>query len=215
MSLLVARSAATANAFALPGGAYVLTALLARARRVKGALPRTVATVGALLTAAPGVAAVPVLGMPEDEIVVASTARALRVARAPCASGMDARALGKLPPSRLFAPIDIAPEIVAETDQHAITSGHHRNAAAMLDVLTAFTASPDRAQAIVRRYHADYVVGCPGLNETGLYDQIAPNGLWARLERGERFDWLTPVRVPGSPVLAWRVSHLRGASPSF
>lgn len=52
---------------------------------------------------------------------------------------------------------------------------------------------------------ADYVAGCPGANETEIYKAEAPPGFWARLERGERFDWLQPVRIPGSPVLVWKV----------
>ena len=67
----------------------------------------------------------------------------------------------------------------------------------------------------MRSGRIDSVVGCPGSSETDLYDEAAPNGFWARLERGERFGWLTPVRVPGSPVLAWRVTHLPEAPPAL
>jgi hypothetical protein len=38
-----------------------------------------------------------------------------------------------------------------------------------------------------------------------MYKAISPNGLWAQLERGTRFDWLQPVPIAGSPVLVWRV----------
>jgi hypothetical protein len=155
------------------------------------------------------------LGLPEDEIATESRARLIRHTERPCDRAPDARALGVLPAATLFAPIDIAPEIIAATPHHAITSGHHRNAVAMRDVLLAFTGTPERARALIAQYRADYVVGCPGLNETELYDQIAPNGFWARLERGERFQWLTPVDIPGSPVRAWRVHPLPEPSPAL
>jgi hypothetical protein len=215
LSLLVSRSAATANAFALPGAALVLTALLTRARAIRPVAPRTLATAGALLTAAPGLAAMTVLGPPEDRVTTEIHANLARLGHPACASPDDDRALAQLPAATLFAPIDIAPDIIAATDHHAITSGHHRNAAAMRDVLRAFTGSPEQARTLVAHYRADYVIGCPGMNETELYDETAPDGFWARLERGERFDWLTPVPIPGSRILAWRVRHLPEAPPAL
>ena len=75
----------------------------------------------------------------------------------------------------------------------------------MRRVLATFLAPPDAARATILASGADYVVGCPGTNEMELYKATAPNGLWARLERGEHFAWLQPVPVAGSPVLAWKV----------
>ena len=72
----------------------------------------------------------------------------------------------------------------------------------------AFLAPPARARRLVLASGADYVVGCPGENETRRYVQLSPHGLWARLERGERVDWLEPVPT-GSAALAWRVIPLQ------
>jgi hypothetical protein len=92
-----------------------------------------------------------------------------------------------------------------------VASGYHRNNARMHLVMAAFMGSPDAARRAIAESGATYVVGCPGLGETILYDNAAPKGFWARLERGERFDWLQPVPIRGSPVRAWRV--LPGAPP--
>ena len=207
LSLVVSRAAGTANAFALPGAAWLLTTLLSQARLIPNVIKRTAATAGALLVAAPGLAAVPLLGFPEQ--AAAGQPSNGVIGRRQCARPADARAVHIIPPATLFAPIDIAPEIIAATSHHAITSGHHRNGAAMHDIVAVFTGSPDQAHRIILRYRSDYVVACPGLNETELYRSTAPGGFWARLERGERFDWLQPVSIPGSPVLAWRVVATR------
>jgi hypothetical protein len=205
LSLLVSRSAATANAFAIPGAAVIVLALLKRARAIPRTLPRLAATTGALLLAAPGIAAIPLLGMPEQERSPATLARLARPTFLPCRGPKEPLDLQQLPAATLFAPIDIAPEIIAGTHHRAVTSGHHRNAAAMQDVMLAFTGTPERARVTMARYGATYVVGCPSSIETELYQDVAPNGFWARLEKGERFAWLRRVPIRGSRVLAWQV----------
>jgi len=205
LAVLVMRAGATANAFALPGAAWVLGTLLGRAREIQPVLKRTAATAAALLIASPGLVAAVVLGFPDPAAGRAAQQRYHDVGRAACTSGVDARAVAELPRGLVFAPLDIAPDILVGSSQRAIASGHHRNMAAMHDVMAAFTGDPVAARTIIRRYGASYVVVCPGLNEPELYREDAPNGFWARLERGERFDWLQPVPLSGSPVLVWRV----------
>ena len=206
LSCLVNRTGATANALALPGAASLLLAMLVRARGVPGVLPRIAATAVALLVASPGLAAGAALSVltpttREVRLPVASDGRA----RPGCERFDQIRALGRIAPATIFLPLDVTPDLVATTGHHAISGGYHRNAAAMHRVLAAFTGTPDEAESIVRATGATYVAGCPALNETELYKSVAPNGLWARLERGDRIAWLAPVALPGSPVLVWRV----------
>jgi hypothetical protein len=124
---------------------------------------------------------------------------------APCHHGREVADLGRLPPALMFAPLDITPDLLAWTEHRAIGSGYHRNDAAIHRVMATFMADPNSARASVMASGARYVAGCPGENETELYKKNAPNGLWSRLERGDRFDWLQRVPIPGSPVLVWRV----------
>ena len=197
---LVNRAAATANAFAVPGAAALLTVLLARARQVRGGPARLAATAGALLVAAPGA----VLGAVTGPNAPPPT-RAATAGRAVCDRFGQVRAVAALPPAIVMAPIDLSPELLVATTRHrAVAGGYHRNADAIGTVIRAYAASPMRAEQAIRASGARYLVGCPGLNETRFYAAAAPNGLWARLERGERFDWLVPVRVE-APLLAWRV----------
>ena len=67
----------------------------------------------------------------------------------------------------------------------------------------------------VRAHHATYVAGCASTGETDIYVHASPDGLWARLERGERIPWLRRIVLPGSPVLVWRVigSSRKALSP--
>ncbi|KQT34792.1 hypothetical protein ASG29_01120 [Sphingomonas sp. Leaf412] len=211
LALLVNRAGATANALAVPGAAVLLQRLLARARAVPRAVPRTLATAGALLAASPGQAGAILLTLANT--VDSPEGRAARVNdwhRRPCADFTDARVLARLGATTVFAPIDISPDIVATTPLHAIAGGYHRNAAAMARVMEGFTAAPDAAKVAIAATGASHVVACPGLNETDLYRQAAPDGLWSRLERGERIAWLRQVPMPG-PVLAWRIVPDRAA----
>jgi hypothetical protein len=208
LSCLVNRTGATANALALPGAASLLLVLLTRARAIYSVPLRILATIAAFLATSPGlVAAAAALGGVGART---STMQGLAGAsRQPCERFDQVRGLAQLPPGTIFLPIDVTPDLIATTTHRAISGGYHRNAAAMHRVLAAFTGSPAAAERIVRASRADYVAGCAGLNETRLYNAVAPQGLWARLQRGERVAWLQPLPIDGSPVLAWKVVRRR------
>lgn len=203
LSVMVMRAGATANALAIPGGAWLLHALLVRARKIGPLLPRTAATAGAFALAAPGLTATILAGLPTGTPAVRSVQHGPTVA--PCHQGHEVAALAALGTGRVFAPLDVSPEILATTRLSAIGAGYHRNDRAIHLVIATFMADPKVAHTAILRSHANWVAGCPGVNETDMYKTISPNGFWAQLERGTRFDWLEPVPIAGSPVLAWRV----------
>ncbi len=204
LAILVMRAGATANAFAIPGAAWALDHMLRRARRIEGVGVRMVATAGALVTICPGLIVLAVAGFPQTEAVRAGQQRPASGVQ--CERGLDARAIGTaLPPSRIFAPLDLTPDILVATPHRGIASGHHRNHASMHDVIAAFTGTSDNAHRILRGYGARYLVVCPGLNEPELYREESPHGFWAQLEDGARFDWLEPVEIANSPVRVWRI----------
>ena len=204
LSLLVIRTGGTANALALPGGAWALHAMLTRARAIESVLLRAVATAGALLASTPGLAGSALLGPSEGSAPVSSSDVA--PTRQACDRGREISDLAALPVARLFAPVDVSPQILATTQHSAIGAGYHRNLAALRRTMATYMADPATAHRWVLESGAAYVVGCPGSNETEMYKHFAPKGLWARLERGERIDWLQPVNIAHSPVLVWRVS---------
>lgn len=203
LSLLVVRAGATANALAIPGGAWLLHEMLVRARRIERVLPRTAATAGALAVATPGLIAGVVIGFPAAKVQGAQPVAGRT--RAICHHGHEVAALAQLPPGTIYAPVDISPEILATSRHRAIGAGYHRNGAVIRTVLATFLADPARARGEVVRSGATYVAGCPGVNETEMYRTLAPDGLWAQLERGAPVNWLVPIPIANSPVLAWRV----------
>ncbi|MEH3100369.1 hypothetical protein [Sphingomonas adhaesiva] len=208
IAIMVNRAGATANALAVPGAAILLCDLLRRARQVEATGPRILATVGAFLLISPGqLAALPLIASDD-----AADALDLPRHRRACRDTGDIASLATLPKATLFAPLDMTPALLVSTPHHAVASGYHRNAAAMDRVIHALTAPPDEARALVTATRADYLVACPGLSDVDLYRAVAPQGLWARLERGERIDWLRPVRLAG-PVLVWRVIRPVAAAP--
>lgn len=201
VAVMVNRAGATANAVAVPGAAVLLYALLTRARRIEATVPRVVATLAALLFASPGqVAGIGMLLVSADH----SPDRPAGRSRPICHDTGEMAALRALPRGTVFAPIDATPSLLVATPHRAIAGGYHRGALAMERVMIAFMASPAHARGIVLASGADYLAVCPGMNELHLYRRVAPNGLWARLDRGEPVAWLRPVALPGH-ALAWRV----------
>lgn len=204
VTMFVNRAGATANALAVPGVATLLLGMLIRARKLNGLGLQIVATAAALIIASPAYMAIAGLGVVRSTDPVWQKRSQLSEAGQACEQVSDFRTVAELPPSLLLAPLDTGPDMLATTSHRAIGSGYHRSASAIATVIRAFTANPEQARQVVLASGADYLAVCPGLDEADLYKQRFPNGLWARLERGERFEWLEPVMLRG-PAQAWRV----------
>ena len=116
------------------------------------------------------------------------------------------RPLDRLPAQTVFTFVDLGPRLITLTHHNAIAGPYHRNGDAILDVHHAFMRSPDEARAIMKRHGATLLLVCPDMAESTNYRAKAPGGFYARLARGERFDWLVPVPIrKGSPFRAFRV----------
>ncbi len=202
--LFVERAGATANALAVPGTATLLVALLTRTREIPTTGRRIAATTAALLAVSPACLAVAASVIVSRVDPGMQRRTALMEGGQICRDLYDIRPIGALPPGTVFTPLDVAPDLIATTHHRGIGSGYHRSPTVIAAVIKAFTGSPERSRDIILASGASYVAGCPGLNETDLYRDRYPNGLWARLEHGERFDWLQPIAT-GTPALAWRV----------
>jgi hypothetical protein len=95
---------------------------------------------------------------------------------------------------------------VLASSPHAVLSGpYHRNVAGIVDTYALFTAPDAQARDIARRRAIDLVVTCATSKDLDLLRQAAPDGLAARLARGETPDWLAPVPSDGGPIGVWRV----------
>jgi hypothetical protein len=73
-------------------------------------------------------------------------------------------------------------------------------------MIRAMMAEPGKARRILGERQADYVVLCRASLELKELLELAPDGLAARLGRGEVPDFLQPVALtPSGKLTAWRV----------
>lgn len=122
-----------------------------------------------------------------------------------CQSQENIASLSKLPAARLMANLDVSPAILQFTRHKVVATGHHRNQSAMRDVILSFTEHPEVAQRIYAKRGIEYLVSCDGSSELLLYRTAAPDGMWARLHKGERISWLD--RQPDiGPYRIWLVN---------
>jgi len=114
--------------------------------------------------------------------------------------------LAALPPTDVFTPIDIGPQILMRTHQRVVATGHHRAQAAIADVMHAFLAPPDVAEGYVRKRHATLLAVCTAAPELDIYRHDAPQGLAAALVAGKPVAWLRPLsNDPRSHIAVWQV----------
>jgi hypothetical protein len=123
-----------------------------------------------------------------------------------CRIGTSADLLNELPRGEIFAPFDIGPELLLETDHTVVATSHHRGADAMRMTIAAFLGTPDAAHEALKARGTRYVAVCPSLNEPTRYRAAAPTGFMAHLLDGRAPAWLEPVSVPGDGQLnIWRI----------
>ena len=114
--------------------------------------------------------------------------------------------LAGLAPGRVMAPIDLGPAILAATGHAVFAAPYHRNNDGNLAMLNAFLASPQAAQQILSGRLVDYVVLCNGGPDRLDFARLAPDGLAARLGRGEIPGFLEPLDLdPTRNLSVWRL----------
>jgi len=105
--------------------------------------------------------------------------------------------LKTLPPARVAASFDFGPYVLAYT-QHSVFAGpYHRDNRGNRIVIDAFLSEPRQAEKILRDAGATLVLWCA--HEPAGFAARAPDGLAARLSRGEAPEWLE--RLPQSSEL--------------
>lgn len=203
VSAMVMRAMTVAHVFALPGNAWLLAGLFRRIQALHSAVARVLLSVGLSLLTPVGIASAWV-GLDE------SVEQAPLVRTDNCRTPAALAQLQALPPSLLFAPLDIGPDILIHTPHSVVGTGHHRNVIGINTVTHAFLARPRAARADVMGvkagHGADYLLTCSELNEYRAYIKSAPHGLAAQLSRGRVPAWLTPLPGKG-PLRIYRVNR--------
>jgi hypothetical protein len=114
-------------------------------------------------------------------------------------------AMARLPKGRVMAPIDLGPVILAATDHAVFAAPYHRDNDGMVAMFKLMLAPPPAARQILSDDRVDYVVICPAAPDQDIV-KLAPDGLAARLGRGETPDFLERLDLdPTHKIAVWRV----------
>lgn len=126
-----------------------------------------------------------------------------------CTAPADYRRLAGLPAGVVLSETDLGPYVLATTSDAVIAAPYHRMAWGILSAQAALGASPQAAEAPVRRLHATYVVACPPRGRDRPRTPAPPKSLQAALERKLPPAWLEPLSAPAEPVQIYRVKPAR------
>src|SRR6266481_3673958 len=122
-----------------------------------------------------------------------------------CRSVSDVASMTQLPKGRVMASIDLGPLILADTDHAVFAAPYHRNNDGNVAMLKLMLAPVSTARQILSDRRVDYVVICSTAPEQDLV-KFAPDGLAARLGRGETPDFLERLDLdPTHKISVWRV----------
>jgi hypothetical protein len=122
-----------------------------------------------------------------------------------CQTVSDVASMTRLPKGRVMAPIDLGPMILVDTDHAVFAAPYHRNNDGIVAMLNLMLAPGPAARQMLSDRRVDYVVTCSAAPEQDLVN-LAPDGLAARLGRGETPDFLEPLDLdPAHKISVWRV----------
>jgi hypothetical protein len=201
VAMLVMRAMSVAHVLSLPGIAWLMLALFRRAQQQSATLVRVFASSAVALLTPAALCAVWIAAM----AVTSKSDEKAPTTAGECRTEAALGPLRQIPPSTLFAPLDMGPDILIRTRHDVIGTAHHRNAAGITAVVEGFTAPPARARMILSTLNGgkgpDYLITCPGLNEFEHYAKEHKGSLAAVLAGGRPPAWLTPATPAGAKSL--------------
>jgi hypothetical protein len=149
-----------------------------------------------------GLAAGPLI----DRVVKPASILATQDPVSSCQAVSSVAPLAELARGRVMAPIDLGPAILAATDHEVFAAPYHRNNDGNLAMLQAMLAPPQAARRVLTDRHVTYVVICRGAADQADFLKLAPDGLAARLGRGDTPDFLELLtRDPAANLSIWRM----------
>lgn len=124
-----------------------------------------------------------------------------------CTSPEALAALGRLPPGKLLAPLDLGAYALAATRLDVVGAPYHRNNAGNLAVYRFFLGTPEDGAAIVRDWGVSYVALCSD-SFAELGDSAAGGvQLVNQLHRGKTPAWLHPLTTAPAGLALYRVER--------
>ena len=196
VAILHVRGVLYANFFAVP-----VTALaLAKAFEL-GTLPTMRSLVIAMSLLNPSAAGVIAIALAPD----AQANQPPSAKGAACFETRSYPALTALPAGRVLAQLDLAPFVLANTPHSVVMGPYHRLDRDLIFARRLVAGKPEDAATPLRAAGVDYVVDCAGLVDR-FADRDEPMSLRTSLLKGRAPAFLTPVDMPNSPLLVWRVA---------
>ena len=135
------------------------------------------------------------------------------------------RALARLPggssAGNIVTYANVGPELADISGLSVVATGCHCNAEGMRDARAILLSTSDVARVVAERREVEFVVQCPSVRGWQGHDWYiewsGPDGLYARLARGDPPDWLR--RVPASELgvegfIVHRTAFAARASPA-
>ena len=117
-----------------------------------------------------------------------------------CSQSCAMAKLATLPAETMMTGIDLGPALIARTPHRAFAAGYHRLERPLHELIIFFQGTPEAGEAFMRRHQLVSILVDPTSEETKLFAKTAPNGLMARLAKGQIPAWLEKVDL-GSPTL--------------
>jgi len=208
MAILVIRSLAVAHAYMVPAFAALALAFWRWGDAGTSIWRRLTGTLLLLLS-------IPTIAMALGfnlSLLTAKSAAGRASGSDPVCLSEGYPALADERPALLFASINIAPTLLVSTPHSVVTTGHHRNHAAINRVLSAFLAPPAAARPLVSVGGAQYLVFCE--NDIAPLAAARPHGLAAHLLRSQPVDWLEPQpRLSSGTFHVYRIVASAKESP--
>jgi hypothetical protein len=126
---------------------------------------------------------------------------------ADCRRPADMAPLLALAPGRVLSLNDLGPTILYATGHSVLAAPYHRIRDGHRIMLDALLGDNAAARSTIAAAGVDYLAICPGAPEHIIYARAAPDGLMARLGRGEVPDYLESL--PGTSAATLRVFRVR------
>jgi hypothetical protein len=202
LSFLLTRAAVAAQLLTVPFAAVLLTAWFPCAARLPSPAFRVPAMLGCILVLTPSLASL--TGRLADRLVTAPAASHPTAGAVP-ASACNLAELARLQTTRILAPIDLGPEILARTAQGVAAGPYHRNAAAIRSVIEVFSGSLADAHTRARATGSAIMAFCPTSAEMALYRTRRPDNLANALASGQQISWLSPLPQFGNGLKVYRI----------
>jgi hypothetical protein len=139
-------------------------------------------------------------------MIAPATAAGAASIKESCVSRDDYAILAAMPKETVLAVSNLGAPILRYTPHRVLAGPYHRNVDGDLEALNAFIGTDEEARRIVRRNGVALVASCPGNDETMDLETRAPDGLAARLVRGDVPAWLAPIpSTMNRPLRLFRV----------